>query len=255
MSEIVLSNPVGVQLSADFRQRLTLFVATLNTPPGEKEVKDHPFFKSNLENDKGKKIPVKYVPIEVVESKLNHFFMGMWQTFNFKYQVIVNEVVGDLELAVWHPEAGVWIRRVGTGSVMIQQHARGEDGEKMEQNLLDINRKIANTLVKDMGHLKAECIKNAAKSLGQSFGANLNREIEDPGFDPGFALTTEDVLEELKTINNQNDLSTYFQSIPTTIKNDKRVRLLFTERRVAIQKAENDATMRGPEKKGAKKKP
>jgi hypothetical protein len=34
-------------------------------------------------------------------------------------------------------------------------------------------------LVKDFPHLKAECLKNAAKSLGPLFGRNLNRNQED----------------------------------------------------------------------------
>ena len=42
-----------------------------------------------------------------------------------------------------------------------------------------VENKIKNTLVKDFPHLKAECLKNAAKSLGVAFGRNLNRGEED----------------------------------------------------------------------------
>jgi hypothetical protein len=239
----------GVQLAEEFKKRLTDFVTTLNALPGKNEVKDHPFLKSNLKDASGKTLPVKYVPIEQVEAKLNHYFMGMWQTFNFKYTVIVNEIVGDLELAVWHPEAGVWLRRSGTGAVIIQQRAEYEQIEgkrvKKENDYLDINRKIANTLTKDMGHLKAECIKNAARSLGQSFGSNLNREIEDEGFNPEAFVTVEEVLEQITVIKSKDDLIQYFDMLPTTIKNDKRVKNLFTERRLQIQKDQNDSNLKG----------
>src|SRR5690606_28308558 len=107
-----------------------------------------------------------YLPIEKVEEKLNYYFNGLWETRNFKYQVVVNEIVGDIELRVFHPVAGIWLTRSGAGAVMIQQ-TKGS-------NITDIGSKIKNTLVKDMGHLKAECIKNAAKSLGVAFGSNLN---------------------------------------------------------------------------------
>ena len=42
-----------------------------------------------------------------------------------------------------------------------------------------IENKIKNTLVKDFPHLKSECIKNAAKSLGVRFGRALNRGKDD----------------------------------------------------------------------------
>jgi hypothetical protein len=69
---------------------------------------------------------------------------------------------------------------------MIQQDAfkKDENGEyimrdnkkiKINPKPSDVDAKIKNTLVKDFPHLKAECIKNAAKSLGKYFGRDLNR--------------------------------------------------------------------------------
>lgn len=109
----------------------------------------------------------KYVPIGSVENKLDLIYSGLWMTENFNYKVVANEIIADLTLKVFIPGAG-WISRIGCAAVIIQQKKGSELG--------DINAKIRNTLVKDFPHLKSECIKNAAKSLGNTFGRNLNRD-------------------------------------------------------------------------------
>jgi hypothetical protein len=110
----------------------------------------------------------KFLPIGVIESKLDLIYSGLWQTDDFHYQVVVNEIVGSIKLKVFIAGAG-WITRIGTGAVMIQQTSKSA--------ITDINAKIKNTLQKDMPHLKSECIKNASKSLGVSFGRSLNRDV------------------------------------------------------------------------------
>lgn len=110
----------------------------------------------------------KYIPIGVVETKLDELFFGLWQTRNFTWQIVANEIVGRIELGVFHPVAKTWIWRDGAGAVLIQQRK----GSAID----DIKAKIKNTLVKDFPHLKAQCLKNAAISLGPTFGRNLNRD-------------------------------------------------------------------------------
>lgn len=110
----------------------------------------------------------KYVPIGSVENKLDLIYSGLWTTENFNYKVVANEIIADLTLKVFIPGAG-WISRIGCAAVIIQQKKGSELG--------DINAKIRNTLVKDFPHLKSECIKNAAKSLGKTFGRDLNRDV------------------------------------------------------------------------------
>lgn len=112
-----------------------------------------------------------YLPISFVENKLDEIFSGLWQTKNFHWQVIANEIVGNIELGVYHPVIGQWLWREGAAGTMIQQ--------KQGSDITDISAKHKNTLVKDFPHLKAECLKNAAKSLGKAFGRDLNREFED----------------------------------------------------------------------------
>jgi len=108
----------------------------------------------------------KYLPINIVERNLDEYFQHLWSVCNFNFQVIANEIVGTCELKVFHPFAKMWITRVGAASVMIQTKGQGSS----------LENKIKNTLGKDFPHLKAICIKNAAKSLGVVFGRNLNRE-------------------------------------------------------------------------------
>jgi hypothetical protein len=109
----------------------------------------------------------KYVPIDEIERQLDTLFLGLWQTENFKYQVVANEIIGNITLKVFHPFAKTWISREGAGSVMIMV---GKDQKAVIEN------KIKNTLVSGFPKLKTECIKNAAKSLGTIFGRNLNRK-------------------------------------------------------------------------------
>jgi len=112
----------------------------------------------------------KYLPIGEVETLLDDIFMGLWSTENFRWQVIANEIVGSLDLVVIHPATGRELRRTGAGAVMIQI----QSGKPMV-----VENKITNTLTKDFPHLKAECLKNAAKSIGEALGRNLNRQVED----------------------------------------------------------------------------
>lgn len=112
----------------------------------------------------------KYVPVDVVEQLLDELYSGLWQTVNFKYEVVVNEVIGSIDLQVFHPIAKQWISRTGAASVLIQTQ---------KDKPITSEFKIKNTLVKDFPHLKAECLKNAAKSFGCVFGRNLNRGQEN----------------------------------------------------------------------------
>lgn len=223
---VVLDRPTPVQLDTEFKSKLMEFVNALNVEPDkEKEVKIR-------KHDK-----VKYVPIEVVEAKLNQYFSGLWQTFNFKYQVIVNELVGDLELAIYHPVAGVWLRRSGTGAVLIQQRAEYEvddKGNKVKKStdVLDVSRKISNTLEKDMGHLKADCIKNAAKSLGISFGANILRDVENG--DAEF-IDPSQAEQVMATITSKKDLKLYYQGLPAVVANDKRIQNVLKRRQLELE--------------------
>lgn len=142
----------------DFRLKLQNFMSLLNRQPDKKHIK---------EKDKA-----KYVPIGIIENGLDELFFGLWETENFKYQLIGNEIVGDLELVIVHPRLGIKMRRVGAGAVQIRQ---------LKDAMIDTisKTKIKTALQMDFPHLKAECLKNAAKSFGKYFGRDLNRDYWD----------------------------------------------------------------------------
>lgn len=159
---------------------------------------------------KNEMIPnLSYIPIGHIESLLDEFFFGLWETKNFQYSHIANELVGSLELVVFHPAAQKWLTRIGAGAVMIQFEAKYEtDNEgkpdkkrKIKTDITDIRGKILNTLVKDFPHLKSTCISNAARSLGKVFGRDLNRK-EEASYNPMLKILNSDQMAlrmELKT--------------------------------------------------------
>ena len=153
------------------KKRLQDFASKVNKKPNPKSVKTN-----KLANNS------KYLPIADIEMRLDSVFNGLWETRAFTTTVIVNEVVGHIELRVFHPVAHIWITRIGSAAVQIKLRSqRDSNGNKIPADVLDVSKKIVNTLQTDYPHLKAECIKNAAKSLGKFFGRDLNRE-EDLSF-------------------------------------------------------------------------
>jgi hypothetical protein len=159
----------------------------------------------------------KYIGIGTIESELDYIYNGLWSTENFRWQVVANEIIGSIDLKVFHPVAMVWITREGVGSVMIQQ--------KKDSDIQDIGSKIKNTLVKDFPHLKAECIKNAAKSLGDRFGRNLNRNQED---DLSKLYDTANYIQEINDATKPSELSDIWKRLPKNAKNDLSVIECFT---------------------------
>jgi len=137
----------------------------------------------------------RYLPIGEIEMQLDELFCGLWQTKNFTYSVVANEIVCSIELWVYHPILKDWIVRNGVGAAMIQQegykkdeqgnYVLGSGGKRIKISPLpsDVDFKIKNTLVKDFPHAKAEALKNAAKSLGKYFGRDLNRGDKGGTFD------------------------------------------------------------------------
>lgn len=141
------------------RLRLERFQKALNAPPAATEVREN------------QHSGTKYLPVSFVEMTLDELFFGQWETTDFRWQVMGNEIVGSLTLRVMHPVSGIWISRTGAAAVMIRQ--------KSGAKITDIDAKIANTLGMDFPHLRADCLTNAARSLGKLFGRDLNRKLED----------------------------------------------------------------------------
>lgn len=111
------------------------------------------------------------IPISFLENLLDETYMGLWQTENFRFQVVANEIIGTIDLSVFDPTAKIWITRSGSAAVMIRQ-ASGSA-------ITDIGAKIKNGLAMDFPKLESMCLKAAAKRLGKKFGRDLNRKFED----------------------------------------------------------------------------
>ena len=137
--------------------RLQKFVKFLSKEPDPSYIKTNKYANNS-----------QYLPVSFIEMNLDEAFFGLWQIDNFSYTVIVNEIVGSVDLKIFHPISKMWLTRTGCASVQIQL----EKGA----GVTNIEKKGKNTLVKDFPHLKTECIKNAAKSIGKLFGRDLNRQ-------------------------------------------------------------------------------
>lgn len=111
------------------------------------------------------------VPISSLEMELDQTYLGLWQTDNFRFQIVANEIVGVLDLHVFDPNIKTWLTRSGSASVMIRQ--------KSGADITDISAKIKNGLGMDFPKLQTMCLKAAAKTLGKRFGRELNRKFED----------------------------------------------------------------------------
>jgi len=152
--------------------KMQRFANILNTDVEEINLEPHPVAKNR-----------KYLPISFMEMALDQLFFGLWETVNFKWVVVSNEISAAIELRVFHPYAKVWITRTGADAAQIMVDSI-PDEQKQEMTkkqinawALDINNKKPAAL--EMGGfaaLKASCFKNAVLSLGRYFGRDVNRE-------------------------------------------------------------------------------
>jgi hypothetical protein len=174
----------------------------------------------------------KYIPISHIQTLLDQLFFGLWQTKNFTYQVVGNELIGRVELWVYHPVIKEWLVRTGVAATQIRQNKGAA--------ITDINSKIKNALEMDAPHLYADCIKSACKTLGPAFGRDLNRDFVDnykamvSGYVEKNTYSVEEVAKKLQTIGNLDDWATYWASNPLW-QNDPKIQALFENRQQDIQ--------------------
>lgn len=135
--------------------------------------------------------------ISHIETRLDEVYSGLWNVTNFRWQQIANEIVGCLTLEVFHPVCGVWIKREGSAAIQVMMDKAPDNLAYKDKNLwaLDMQNKKPNALYTGFPKLKAECLKNAAKSLGMTFGRDLNRKKSDKDFEPE---ATKDLNAEIK---------------------------------------------------------
>lgn len=155
-------NPAALSIvqdkGTDILFKIQKFVALLNREPEKNSI-------ANREN-------YSYIPISFLENSLDELFFGQWETVNFKWERMFNEVVGSLELRVLNPITNQWLTRTGASSIVIMQDANTSIGQFNDH-------KKKNALEMGFPKLKAECIKNAIIGLGKFFGRDLNRKNSD----------------------------------------------------------------------------
>lgn len=156
-------------MEKDIRLELQDFLNKLNREPEPSELDRTPDGKA------------KTLPISFVEMTLDEIYLGLWGTRNYTTKLIANEVVGELELWVIHPVSGHEIVRSGAAGIIIQVDKAPENIQGQERNSWALNPANKKPNALDLGYpkLKAECVKNAAQSLGKVFGRDLNRKKAD----------------------------------------------------------------------------
>lgn len=174
---------VAAESIKDFRQNCQVFIERLNTLPSVESMDKTPDGKANT------------ILISHIEMLLDEYFFGLWETENFKWTVIANEVVGSIELVFLHPVSGYKMRRTGAAAIQIMVDKGA--------NALDVNAKKSNALDMGFPKLKAECLKNAANSLGKLFGRDINRKKQDV-FKPLMKVDTNKHIENLKMLKHGN---------------------------------------------------
>lgn len=131
-----------------------------------------------------------YIPIDVVETRLDQLFFGLWQTTNFHWSVVSNELIGSIDLQVYHPIAQIWLTKTGAAGKVIMQDK--------DASILDAGAKKKNALELNFPTLKADCIKNACKSLGSAFGRKLNRKTDRVEEYTPIILTLDRIIADTK---------------------------------------------------------
>lgn len=155
---VVLQDQPNEQIQ-QFRLLMQNFHTKINSQPSAESIDKTPDGKAGT------------ILISHIEMLLDEYFFGLWETENFKWAVIANEIVGSIDLVCTHPVTNQKFRRVGAASVQIMV----DKGT----NALDVANKKANALDMGFPKLKTECLKNAANSLGKLFGRDLNRKKFD----------------------------------------------------------------------------
>lgn len=164
-------NLIDDNILKEFRDKLQGLSKLLNREPNQEELKRTPDGKAN------------YIPISFIEMTLDEVFFGLWETENFKWEQIANEIVGSIDLIVTHPMTGKVYKRVGAGAIQIMvdkvPDSIAKDPKAKNLWALDMQNKKPTALDMGFPKLKAECLKNAASSLGKLFGRDLNRNHSD----------------------------------------------------------------------------
>lgn len=185
-NELTTTSNGGIALSSQEKlEAIELFTAMLNAPVPQEEI-----FKAS--DGKSDEIPISYI-----ESKLDEIYSRQWGYKQCDYCVVVNELCCDVMIYVIDPQTQREIVRAGTAAVQIMmdsvpdrlkfmpadtpERILEEEAKTKERNAwaLDLQNKKPFALSLQRPATKSRSLKNACKSLGITFGRNLNRKQTD----------------------------------------------------------------------------
>lgn len=196
--------------SGQFENDIESLMKQFNREPDPAHIKNDGFSKKD------------YLPISVIEALLDQEFGPLnWKTTNFKVLPLGANpgkegqvyIAATITLAVINTNFGepIWVEREGATSGYCSHGV------------------IATFAAK----LKAEAIKNAAKSLGKVFGRDLNRKHQEDV--TGF-WTNEGAKSELLQATSLKDLVKKWNDLPKEVKADEEIQAIFAQERMTFQK-------------------
>lgn len=220
------SELIPINQMPDLKNRLEEYISNLNQKPtGTKQ-----------RTDIGNK-PITYLPIGEIEDLLDYYYNGLWKTTNEQTRIVANEILVSIELHVLHPEAGIWLTRIGSAGRQIRFKNPGKDeqGNKKAQDITNINNKLQNACMADYPSAKAAAISNAAASLGKVFGRSLNRETLNQLSTGENGRTIYDEIEDaraqMKDTTTQEELGKIWKSLPETARRDRNIKDEFAKKK------------------------
>jgi hypothetical protein len=164
------------------------------------------------------------VCISYIEAKLDEIYLDQWGMEDETVQFFANEAIMSATLWVIHPVTGRKITRLGCAAIQIMVDKVPDnikyDAKAKNTWALDMANKKPNALTLNFPKLRALTLKNAAKSLGNVFGRNLNRKLEDTPdesfysnvFDGNEKLTV--AIKELKSANTAEQFNDIWNKYP-----------------------------------------
>jgi hypothetical protein len=186
------------------------------------------------------------IPISYIESMLDSIYMRLWGTENVSFSVVANEICCDLTLWVIDPQHKIKITRCGTASlaIMMDKVPDGLNGKDRNIWALSMENKKPFALKLQRPAVKQLAIKNAAKSLGISFGRNLNRKhVDAPDEFYGDQLRSGEMLHEsfkmLKNVSSVEDFQIIWETFEELHNNDEFKKEFMYRRRLFDSKSKS----------------
>lgn len=192
-------------------QALENFTKLVNTPPPASSIQKTPDGKAET------------MGISFVETKLDEIYLRQWGTEDVHVVQVANEILVYLTLWVIDPLTKLKITRVGFAAVQITTDACPDniksDYKAKNAWSLDMQNKKPNAMYLAFPKARSMAIKNAAVTLGKTFGRDLNRKFEDSPEDFYTNLmnnqeTLTDAIKALKSANTQEAFANVWNSHP-----------------------------------------